>query len=248
MKIPAAALVLTVLLATAAPSSAQARRWNHGYVGAGALAQPAAPALSDHFTFDANVETATADVGYPSKAGTGAGGEAAVRVWKRLGVGLAVSYVAGTGSASIAASIPHPFVFGQPRSISGDEGSVNRSETAGHVQLLYFVPTRGRLRVTASGGPTLVSLQQDIVTAVHYAEAYPYDTAHYTRATTTQAKGSALGFNAGADVQWMLTRRAGVGALVRVTRARVDITAAGGRTVAVDTGGVQVGGGLRLWF
>ena len=248
MRVPTAALVLTVLLATAAPSTAQARRWNLGYVAAGALAQPAAPPLSDHFTFDANVETATADIGYPSKAGIGAGGEAALRMWKRLGVGVAVSYVASTGSASIAASIPHPFVFGQPRSISGEEEAVNRAETAAHVHLLYFVPARGRLRVTVSAGPTLVSLQQDIVTAVHYAEAYPYDTALYTRASTTRATGSGLGFNAGADVQWMLTRRAGVGALVRFTRARVDIDAAAARTVAVTAGGVQVGGGLRVWF
>ncbi len=187
-------------------------------------------------------------MGYPSKAGIGAGGEAAVRVWKRVGAGLAVSYVANTGSASIAASIPHPFVFGHPRSISGQEGAVDRAETAAHVQVLYFFPARGKLRVTASAGPTLVSLQQDIVTAVHYAEAYPYDTALYTRATTTQAKGSAVGFNAGADIQWMLTRRTGIGALVRVTRARVHIDAAAGRTVAVETGGVQVGGGLRVWF
>ncbi len=91
-------------------------------------------------------------------------------------------------------------------------------------------------------------MQQDVVTAVHYAEAYPYDTAFYTHAVTTQARGSAIGFNAGADLQWMLTRRSGVGALVRFTRARVDIDVGSGRTLSVDTGGFQVGAGLHVWF
>lgn len=236
------------LVAAAAPAAAQTTGSSRGYISASAISQPANAAISDHFTFDANVETATVDVRYPSKAGLGADGGAGIRVWKQFGVGVAVSYVASTGSASIDASIPHPFVFGQPRLISGQEGSMTRSETGAHVQLLYFVPATGKLHFVVSAGPSMLSLQQEVVTEVHYSETYPYDTALYSRATTKQAKGSAVGFNVGADVQWMFNRRVGIGALVRFTRAQVDIDIASGRTLTVDAGGVQAGGGVRIGF
>ena len=46
----------------------------------------------------------------------------------------------------------------------------------------------------------------------------------------------------------MFSRRIGAGGLMQVTRARVKAPADGGRTVAVDAGGVQLGAGLRFLF
>jgi hypothetical protein len=233
-----------LLAAIATPVSAQTSR---GYVSINALSQPANPSLSDHFEFQENAETATADVHYPSKMGIGADGGVGIRLWKQFGAGVAVSYVSSSGDAEIEASIPHPFVFGQPRAISGTQGGITRAETGVHLQLLYFVPTSGKLRAVLSGGPSFVSLQQDVVDDVVYTDAYPFDTAVFSRAATTTAKASAVGFNVGADIQWMFTRSVGVGALVRFTRAQVDLDITG-RTLGVDTGGVQAGGGIRIGF
>ncbi|MBE3034162.1 MAG: hypothetical protein IMZ74_13335 [Actinobacteria bacterium] len=116
------------------------------------------------------------------------------------------------------------------------------------MQVLYFVPASGNLRFVLSAGPSFMNLAQEVVTDVHYSETYPYDTAIFSRATTKQAMGSAVGFNVGADVQWMFGRHIGLGALVRFTRARIDIDISSGRTFAVDTGGVQAGGGIRIAF
>lgn len=248
MKTPISLVTATLLLAAAVPASAQSSSAARGYVSLNAATQPAKAALSDHFEFDANVETATADVHYPSKAGVVVDGGAGIRLWKQIGASVAISYFSSAGSATIDASIPHPFVFGQPRQISGEEGSITRMETAAHVQVLYFVPASGNLRFVLSAGPSFMNLEQEVVTEVHYSETYPYDTAIYSRAATKQAKGSAVGFNVGADVQWMFGRRIGLGALVRFTRARIDIDVASGRTLAVDTGGVQAGGGIRIAF
>jgi len=236
------------LLAAAPPASAQTTGWGRGYISLNGATQPANSALSEHFEFERNAETATADVHYPSKAGVIVDGGAGIRLWKQIGVGVAVSYFSSSGSAAIDASIPHPFVFGQPRQVSGEEGAITRAETGTHLQVLYFVPTNGRLRFVLSAGPSMLGLEQEVVTEVHYSETYPYDTATFSRATTKLATGSAVGFNVGADVQWMFGRRIGLGALVRFTRARIDIDVAGGRTLAVDTGGVQAGGGIRIAF
>lgn len=237
-----------LLVASSSPASAQATRPGRGYISLNALSQPANPALSDHFDFEENVETATVDVRYPSKLGIGGDGGAGFRLWKQLGVGLAVSYVSSTGAADVEARIPHPFIFGQPRAISGSEGSISRAETGAHVQVLYFVPAGRNLRFILSAGPSRVSLEQEAITEVHYSDTYPYDTAAFTRATTRTVKGSAVGFNVGADVQWMFSRTIGVGALVRFTRAQVELDIATGRRLPVDTGGVQAGGGLRIRF
>jgi hypothetical protein len=46
-----------------------------------------------------------------------------------------------------------------------------------------------------------------------------------------------------------LTRHAGVGAAVRFSRARTTFAVPnGGAAVTVNAGGLQVGGGLRLYF
>ena len=74
------------------------------------------------------------------------------------------------------------------------------------------------------------------------------DTAAFKSATTKDATASATGYNAGADVYWMFSRNAGVGGLVQIARARVKAPTGDGRTVSIDAGGVQAGGGLRFVF
>jgi hypothetical protein len=46
----------------------------------------------------------------------------------------------------------------------------------------------------------------------------------------------------------MFSRSAGVGGLVRYTRADVDLDVAQGRTLALKAGGVQGGVGIRVSF
>ena len=104
------------------------------------------------------------------------------------------------------------------------------------------------MHLTLSAGPSWVSVEQEAVTGVTVSESYPYDAAAFGGGVTKILKTSAQGFHAGFDVAWMFSRSAGIGGLVRYTRADMDLTVAEGRTLAVKAGGVQGGLGLRIAF
>jgi hypothetical protein len=210
--------------------------------------QSGASSVSEQFSFEKNLETETVGVKYPATPGILVDGGVAVRVWKNVGLGVAVSRVTGTGAADVNASIPHPFLFNQPRTITGTEDDIVRAETGVHLQVQYLVPTSTRLHVVLSAGPSWLNVEQEVVTDVIVSQSYPYDTAAFGGAVTKILKASAQGFHAGFDVDWMFSRSVGVGGLVRYTRADVDLDVASGRTLAIKAGGVQAGAGLRLLF
>jgi len=232
---------------SAAPStrSGQAHR---GYVTVNAGSQPTSRSFSDHFTFEQNVETATVDLRYPVKAAILFDGGGGIRLWRQFGVGLSVSRTAHDNAASIEAKSPHAFFFNQPRAVTGTAAALTRTETAAHLQILYMRPQTGHLRLTLGAGPSLINLEQKLVTALHITDEYPYDTASLGSADTGRKRKSAIGFNAGADVTWMFTRHIGAGVLVRFTQAHVKLTTSDSRTIGIDAGGAQAGAGLRFFF
>jgi hypothetical protein len=212
--------------------------------------QAASPSLGDQFEFLRPVdqaERAVVDADYRSKAGLLIDGGFALRIRRSLGLGLSISRSGGDARADVVAQIPYPFAFGRFREVSGRASGLDRSEIAYHVQLRYSRPLGQRLRLVLSGGPTIFSVRRQILSEVQVDEEYPYDTATFRDATSRTAKGTDLGFHAGADVAWTLGRHAGVGFLLRYTRGSADLEDAS-RTLSVDTGGVQSGVGLRLYF
>ncbi len=240
-------LCVALLVCLAVPAAAQVSN-PRVFISVNAGIQPAPSGLSDRFTFEAELETATVDVDYPFEQATIIDGGAAVRLWKRLGAGVAVSSYARDGSAAVDASIPHPFFFEQPREVTGDATDITRSESAIHAQLVYIVHTSERLRILFSAGPSRIAVEQEIVTGVQYDESFPFDTATFRSATTQLLKGSKIGFNVGADVGYMITRMFGVGGMVRFSRADIDLDGPANRSISVEAGGVQVGGGIRVVF
>jgi hypothetical protein len=248
MRIAVSALLSTVfLLATSGPVSAQS--WSgRGYISFNAGVQATTNDFADRFEFERNVETGSTDVDYPVKAGVFYDGGAGVRLWKGLGAGVSVSFFSRDDSAEITAQIPHPFFFDRPREVTGTLDGVTRSETGVHVQLMYMLDPSGPLRVVLFGGPSFFSVEQDLVTEVRYAETYPFDTATFTTADVNRENGSAVGFNAGADVMWEFHRNFAAGALLRFARASVDLDAPNNRSVSVDAGGFHAGGGIRVIF
>ena len=246
------AIGLSALLALAGTAAAQPRstlaKPTRVVISVSGGLQGGAQSLSEHFSFDRDQEVQTVDVDYPVKAGALVDVGASVQVWKSLGLGVAVSRVSGDGTAEIEASVPHPFQFNQPRAISGTEEGIVHAETGVHLQVQYLVPTPGRVHLTLSAGPSWLNLEQEAVTDVTVSQSYPYDTAAFGGAVTKILKASARGFHAGFDVAWMFSRAAGIGGLVRYTRADIDLTIAEGRTLAVKAGGIQGGLGLRIAF
>ena len=87
-----------------------------------------------------------------------------------------------------------------------------------------------------------------MITDVNVDETFPYDTATFRDAETRTERESAVGFNVGAEVNRMLSRRFGAGVTVRYARGSVDLNVGGTRAVSFDAGGAQVAAGLRIVF
>ena len=217
-------------------------------VSAGGGAHTGGSDLTDRREFEVNVETATSQTEHPFATGTLFEGGVGVRLWKGLGAGLSVSYAGATSTVQVDARIPHPFRFDAHRAVSGSVGGARRSETGVHAQVLYHLPLHGRLRAIVLAGPSFISARQDLVREIRYDEEFPYDTATFTSADLSRANGSGVGFNVGVDTSWMFSARLGAGALVRLTRASLDLEAPANRRVALDGGGVHVAVGVRALF
>jgi len=239
-------LLAVVLLSCARVSDAQT--WSERvWAGVDGGVQTSSPSLSDSFEVQEFVETGTVHVDYPKESSSLFGGSVGVRVWKRFGVGVAVTEATSRSSASVTAQIPHPFFFNRLRDIAGATDT-ERDELGTHIQFAYLANLGRRIRLILSAGPSVIRVEQTFVTDVKFSQEYPYDTATFTGATTRRSSASKTGFNAGADVTWMFSRQIGAGGLVRFTRATVAEDAGNGRTVSVDAGGLQVGAGVRFLF
>jgi hypothetical protein len=164
-------------------------------------------------------------------------------------VGVSVSSFVKRSDGEIAATIPHPFFYKTPRSIAGVAGSLERREIVTHVQAAYVMSAGRKLDIALSAGPSWFRVRQDLVTGVTFTERYPYDTATFGAASSTTVSANKIGFNAGVDVGVRLSRSVGIGGLVRFSRASVELPLPGAPTTAKsNAGGVQVGGGLRVYF
>lgn len=234
-----------LLTAIAAQAQSDAPRL---YVAVNGGVQTGGEGFTDRREFEVNFETAAAEARHPFEPGALVEGGLAVRLWRGLGAGVAVSRFSGGSAAAVDARIPHPFQFEAHREISGESGRARRSETGVHVQFLYHLPAPGRLRAMLFAGPSYVAADQDLVREVRYDESYPYDAATFASADLARASGSAVGFNAGVDAFWMFTTRLGAGVLVRFTRASLDLDGPADRRIGVDAGGVHVGVGARVGF
>ncbi len=172
------------------------------------------------------------------------------QVWRQLSAGVLFGQSSRSSSASITASLPHPFFFSRSRQVEGTEPDAERSESTLAVLLRREFPVaRRRATVAVFGGPAWLSVRQDVVERINYSETYPYDTAAFTSAVVTSAKKTQLGLLVGADVLHFVSRRLGVGAGVRYSATNADLPASlSSGVLAIKTGGLDVNAGIRFRF
>ena len=226
------------------PKVPKVYRW---FLALGGGAQMATSEFADSFSFDANAETGSASVDYASKAAPMFDVTVGRKLWKTGGIAVGVSRSSFTGTAQVDADVPHPFFDDQDREVSGEADDMGRTEFSAHAQL-FWVREHRKWRTRVLGGLTYFDVEQDVVTAVHVIETYPYDTAEFGSVTSSRGSGSAFGFNVGLDVAWMQTPQFGWGGAVRYTRGSVDLNVTGGRNVSTDAGGAQAVAGVRIAF
>ena len=203
--------------------------------------------VSSTVSFTANLETGSFTSTFPVKAGAAFDAGGRVRVWKRLGVGVAVTSFSTNGTADITGRVPHPFFFNTPRSISGT-ASIERKETAFHLRAVVSSRPGRRLQFSGFAGPVFFSVSQTLVDRANYSDAYPFDTATFTSATTRRVSKSKTGFGAGADVAWYFMKNLGVGFSASFSGGSFTLKAVDDSSVAMKGGGALAGLGLRIRF
>jgi hypothetical protein len=193
------------------------------------------------------IEPATVNTTYKVKSAPGFDLGGGVRIWRNLAVGARVERFTKAGTGDVTAQLPHPFVLEHLRPLAGDATGLRRSDTVLDVLAAWLMPLSARAELTLSGGPSFFSTTQDLVADVAYSQSYPYDTATYTGPVTQRGSGSAIGFNVGGDLTYLLARHVGVGASLIFSRAEVRFPTGETETV-VTAGGAHLTGGIRLRF
>jgi hypothetical protein len=238
--------VVVVFLLIAAGAEAQSPGWtDRSYLSVGADVRVAGGNIADVEHPIDFAEAAVVNTTYQLKPAPGLDVGGGVRVWRNLGIGVGVSYVTKAANGSVDAQVPHPLAFGKPRAVSG-VSTLARNETVVNVQMLWMIPAPigRRWQLAIEGGPSWVSVNQDVVEDVTITQTYPYDTAAYTGVVARRSSQSGIGFNAGIDGTYLYTRHVGVGASAVFTRAHLPL----GGSADSPAGGLHLDAGLRLRF
>jgi hypothetical protein len=251
MRLLLCASAVAILSAGAAASTASAQGPWEDRVRAGVNVgvQPSSTTFAGSTEKTVYLEDAVLDTTYGVGSGRSFDAGVLFRVAGSFGLGIAVSSFAQEEGGAVSATIPHPFFFNARRSIAGTSAGLERRELVTHLHAAYVFTAGRRLDVAISGGPSFFKIEQGLVSDVTFAESYPYDTAAFSSASIETVSSTKVGFNAGVDVGVRLARQIGVGALVRFSRISVEFPLAGASApVESDAGGVQVAGGVRLFF
>jgi hypothetical protein len=176
---------------------------------------------------------------------------AMVRVWRRLYVGGALSVFDQSGPGTVTARVPHPLQFNKPRTTTGEIADANRREFGQHITVGWAIPASGGLDFILSGGPSFFNTQQLFVTRLNFSlqdEVFPFDELAFPPANTETLRGNMIGYNAGVDMTWRVSRRIGLGLLVRYSAGKKEFIPTGVAPVEVTAGGLHAGGGVRVLF
>jgi len=235
--------------ATGAPSKTPARapkRFPTGYLAVDFATQTDVEDVDETVTLRVNEEDGQIRTVLNSGQAWGVSVQGAKRVAGPLAIGGGGEAITRSTSGSFTAAIPHPFFFGNPRTLTENVDGLDRMQLALHFHVggLWF-PGK-RMHVSVRGGPSVFYVRQAVVTDVHYSESYPYDVVTFQDAVTTEVDGWRFGFNVGGDVAYYIGRKTGVGA--GASYARGDVALGSHTEQASVVRGVTLSGGLRVRF
>ncbi len=230
---------------SAFPASTAVQR---GYFSVNAAYQGTSNSFTSGWSLPYYLETGSVSSSYSIKPGVLIDVGAGVRVWRNLTIGAAVSRYHRSELASVTASVPHPLLYNQPRTFSGTAAGPSRTESAIHANAMWIAAAAPRIQIGVFGGPSVFNVNQVVISAVNFAEVYPYTSVTVANTTTQSQTKSKIGFNAGGDVTILLYKKIGVGVLVRYSGVTIGVTGPAGAPLSIKAGGLQAGAGLRVRF
>jgi hypothetical protein len=175
------------------------------------------------------------------------------------GVGLSRNFSVGisyarrskaTRDVQVTATVPSPIFTDTFRTASATLAGLEHTERAVHIQAMWQVPVTVEFDVTLFAGPSFFKAKDDLVEGVTVGEVGgDFSEVNLGVVGPTRQSNSSVGFNLGVDGRYMVTRNAGIGAMLRYTRGQVDLTSPTGQEdFKIDTGGLEIAGGLRFRF
>ena len=229
-------------LAAAAPAQAQQARWEHrGYVNLNGAVQVPSRDVSVNRTFTVYDEESTLEGRREIGSGALFDISAGMRVWDNLAIGLGYSRFSDSGAFNGTALVPDFLVFDSPHEQAINVGDLGHSEHGFHFSGVWFWPFTDKIDFAFSLGPSIFQVEQDTIT-INESNVQP-GTSTLTGVTRLDESKTTVGFHAGVDVTYELTRRFGAGLLMRYAGAGTEISGAD-----LDVGGFQVGVGVRYRF
>lgn len=244
------ALTLTgvaLLALGTAPALAQSSAWgDNGYLSFNGLYDTTSRRNDLQSRQEINLETATVTAS-PETGGKPlydftAGG----RIKGNLGFGFGVTFGTKKEDAPVTASVPHPFYFNQPRTLSGTT-ALERSDLMVHLAALWLIPASERVQIALFGGPTWFQVKQETIKNLQLREAFPFDSVSLTGVDRERRTASRWGYHAGFDVSYFFSRYVGVQGLVRYSSGRLTVSGTGVDS-ELEVGGLHAGAGLRIRY
>jgi hypothetical protein len=237
-----AGLLCVALCAAAAPSAEAQTTWNdQGFFNLSLGVQSGSRTLGTSTTFDIYDEAASVSTSQEVGGGAFFDLSAGYKVWRNLAVGVGYSRSSSSDDATLAALIPDPIFFDQPRPVSANVSDLGHSQNAFHLNATWVMPVTEELDVALSAGPTIFNVSQELPGSITVSEPGPT----VGEVNVSSVSETAVGINFGVDVTYRITPRFGVGGLARYTRGSVDL---GGAADSLTVGGFQIGAGLRVRF
>jgi hypothetical protein len=242
LKTMKAGLLCLAMCAAVAPSAHAQMTWTDtGFVNVTGGFQGGSHTLTTSTPFQLYDEDGSVDSTQEVKGGGFFDISGGYKVWRNLAVGLGFTHSGSSSDAAITARVPDPLVFENLRSVTASASDLKHSENVLHFMGTWMVPVTDKIDVGVSAGPSIFSVKQELPSAVTVAEPGPT----VSDVVVNDAKKTTVGINLGVDVTYLVTKRYGVGGLVRYTWGSADLD---GAADSLTVGGFQIGGGLRVRF
>jgi opacity protein-like surface antigen len=166
---------------------------------------------------------------------------------RTLAVGLGAILLSGDLDASLAASVPHPWVFNSPRSADGAYSGTLKS-TVVYLNFIYRLAV-SKFTVDLFAGPAYFNSSADILNSVAIQDVFPNDSVTLSLATEN-VKKSGIGFNAGAGANYFFAKSLGVFVQARYLSGSGAFTSSSGTVpeIKLTVGGLDIGAGLIFRF
>ena len=187
------------------------------------------------------------------------------RLMRNVFVGVSFTNVAKqTRGVTVNANVPSPLFTDTFRNASGSATGLEHNERAVHLQALLQIPVTVEFAVSVFAGPTFFTVEDELVSGFSLEEVGgDFTSVSLSDIRTEAQKHTTTGFHLGFDAQYMFMKHvgfirnmgfmkdAGVGGMLRYSKGSVDLTApadTGSDTFKIDTGGLEIGVGLRFRF